>query len=394
MSTSNRVRAAFYATLVIFAANGLGFASWASRIPEVSRELKLDNAQLGALLFVAAVGSLIALPLSGPLAARVGTRKTAYIGGAIFASGAVTLGLGLFAASVPLSAIGLFLFGAGNGVWDVAQNLEGAAVEVQMRRSVMAKFHAVFSAGAFLAAMIGAGLSALHVPVAWHLAGVGVVVLVTVIIAPRYFLADPHPNPSGALEAKSHSRTAWVEARTLLIGLVVLGAALTEGSANDWIAKAAVEGLGQQAWAGSLIFAAFILSMTAVRFFGGRLIDRYGRLPVLYVSMGSAIIGLLLFSLSPWLWMALLGVVLWGAGAALGFPTGMSAAADDPARAARRVSVVSTIGYVAFLAGPPAIGFLAQHVHIRPALLAVGAVLLLSFLVLPAAKELPGKRES
>lgn len=80
--------------------------------------------------------------------------------------------------------------------------------------------------------------------------------------------------------------------------------------------------------------------------------------------------------------------MLWGAGAALGFPTGMSAAADDPLRAAKRVSVVSTIGYIAFLAGPPIIGFLGDHFTLRPALLAIGAVMVLSILVVPAARPL------
>jgi MFS family permease len=131
--------------------------------------------------------------------------------------------------------------------------------------------------------------------------------------------------------------------------------------------------------------------MTTVRYVGGSFIDRFGRVPVLYASLGASLLGLVVFVFGPGIWVAGIGAVLWGAGAALGFPMGMSAAADDPARAAARVSVVSTIGYVAFLAGPPVIGFLGDQSTIRLALLAVGVVVLASLVTAPAARPLPAK---
>src|SRR5690606_17244303 len=98
------------------------------------------------------------------------------------------------------------------------------------------------------------------------------------------------------------------------------------------------------------------LAMTIMRFGGTALLDRYGRLVVLRLCAGLALVGLLIFGLSPSLPLAFVGVMIWGAGAALGFPVGISAASDDPAHAAVRVSVVATIGYSAFLAGPPVLG--------------------------------------
>ena len=98
-----------------------------------------------------------------------------------------------------------------------------------------------------------------------------------------------------------------------------------------------------------------------------------------------ALVGLLAFGLGPSVGLAIVAIVLWGFGAALGFPVGMSAAADDPARAAARVSVVSSIGYVAFLAGPPLLGALADHVGVRHALLTIVAPLVLSLLLAPVA---------
>jgi MFS family permease len=129
--------------------------------------------------------------------------------------------------------------------------------------------------------------------------------------------------------------------------------------------------------------------MTGMRLLGTGLLDRYGRVAVLRLCALLSICGLLLFALVPSLPFALVGVVLWGAGAALGFPVGMSAASDDPLRAAARVSVVSTIGYTAFLAGPPLLGMLAAQVGYRHALLAIIVPVLVGLFVLPAAAPLP-----
>lgn len=187
--------------------------------------------------------------------------------------------------------------------------------------------------------------------------------------------------------------SAWLEPRTLLIGLVVLAAALTEGAGNDWLSLAVVDGFDRTDEIGALSFGIFVAAMTLMRFLGTGLLDRFGRVAVLRLCAGLALVGLLVFGLVPasMLWLALVGAVLWGMGAALGFPVGMSAASDDPLRAAARVSVVSTIGYTAFLAGPPLLGLLAEHVGYRHALLAIAVPIVIGLLVVNAAA--PVRRE-
>ncbi|MHA7177264.1 MFS transporter [Arthrobacter sp. Sr24] len=389
------VRAATIATFAVFAINGFVFASWAARIPAVTRILDLTSGQMGLLLLTIAAGSVIALPAAGTVVGRVGTASTVRIGGFSLAFGGLIVSIALAQHNVALTAVGLFFFGIGIGLWDVAQNIEGADVERHLRRTIMPQFHGGFSGGALVGALVGAGLSAINVSMPAHLLAIVTVVVLAMIFVPKYFLPDVAQSgsqsgenqPSGVTVPKG--RSAWGEKRTLLVGLVVLGAALTEGSANDWIAKAAVDGLGSSEAEGAIMFAVFVASMTLFRFFGGRLIDQFGRVPVLYGSLGSALLGLIIFVLAPNMLLAGVGAVLWGAGAALGFPMGMSAAADDPARAAARVSVVSTIGYVAFLAGPPLLGFLGDHVTIRWALLAIAVAIVASILTAPAAKPLP-----
>lgn len=387
------LKAAAVATFLVFGINGLVFATWAARIPAVTETLNITSGQMGTLLLCTAVGSLLALPTAGLVVGRIGTANTVRFGGVLAAAAGVGIALSLSLESIPGTAIALFFFGIAIGLWDVSQNIEGADVEHKLRRTIMPQFHAAFSGGAFVGALIGAGLSNLGVDLPLHLLVIaGVVVLVT-MIAPRHFLPHvPAATPEGeAKQAKGPS--AWRDSRTLLIGVVVLGATLTEGAGNDWIAKASVDGLGTSESTGALMFALFVLAMTAMRFLGGRVIDKYGRVAVLRASMAAAAAGLGLFVLAGNVWVAAVGAALWGVGAALAFPMGMSAAADDPKHAAARVSVVSTLGYISFLAGPPLLGYLGDLTGIHLALLAIMAPIVLALLLAGAAKPLPAKAD-
>ncbi|GAA2135497.1 MFS transporter [Arthrobacter humicola] len=391
-ATEPQLKAAAGATFLVFGINGLVFASWAARIPAVTEILHITSGQMGTLLLCLAVGSLIALPTAGFVVGRIGTANTVRSAGLFAAAAGVGVALSLMAASVPGTAASLFLFGIGVGLWDVSQNIEGADVEHRLGRTIMPQFHAAYSGGAFVGALIGAGLSTLGVGLPEHLLVVAAIVAVLTTVAPRYFL--PHQADAGSAAGETgrgKAVSAWRDGRTLLIGVVVLGATLTEGAGNDWIAKAAVDGLGAEQSTGALMFAAFVLAMTAMRFFGGRAIDAYGRVAVLRASMAAAAAGLCLFVFAGTIWLAAAGAVLWGVGAALAFPIGMSAAADDPRKAAARVSVVSTLGYIAFLAGPPLLGFLGDATGIRTALLAIGIPILVALLLAGAAKPLPAK---
>ena len=166
---------------------------------------------------------------------------------------------------------------------------------------------------------------------------------------------------------------------------MVLAAAFTEGTANDWMAIAFVDGHHVAQAVGVIALAVFLSFMTIGRILGVRLLARHGRVVVLRTLFGAAIVGCALVVFGH-LWLAFAGAALWGFGASLGFPVGMSAAADDPRRAALRLSVVSTIGYAAFLGGPPLLGFLGDHFGVLHALTAVGAISVLAAIVAPAAR--------
>ncbi|MDX6256390.1 MAG: hypothetical protein QOJ11_2724 [Frankiales bacterium] len=307
---------------------------------------------------------------------------------------AVTLGLALlviaagYKVGVLPVVVGLFLLGFANGAWDVAMNVQGALVERELGKAIMARFHAGFSLGTVAGALVGAVMVALRVPVTAHLAAVGLVIGVAVPVGVRRFIAD-HADPEAEHSAGPHPLAAWREPRTLLVGLFVLAFAFGEGTGNDWISVALIGGYHTSAALGTLGFAVFLVAMTAGRWVGPSLLDQYGRVPVIRVLAGAGAVGLGMFVFGGVTAVAFIGVLLWGAGVSLGFPVGMSAAADDAAKAAARVSVVASIGYCAFLGGPPLIGFLGQQFSVLHAVTAVGVLLALATVIAGAVRPLP-----
>lgn len=387
-----RVAAARNSVFVVFALAGVAFAAFASRIADSKAELGLSAGELGLTLFAASAGSLTALPSAGRVAGRIGAAHTILVGMVLG-----FVGLVIVAAAVDvtqsrwLMAVGLYFLGMGIGLWDVAMNLEGAAVERLLARTVMPHFHAAFSGGTVLSALIGAGMSWGGIPLLAHFLGTIAVSMVLGLWALRSFL--PREVEVGSEESAADGTadaqrpgSAWLEPRTLMIGLVVLAAAFTEGTANDWIAVGFVEGHGLPAWAGVLAFASFLSFMTVGRLVGTELLDRYGRVPVLQVTFAMAAVGSVMVIFGN-VWVAYLGTAVWGVGASLGFPVGMSASADDPARAAARMSVIATIGYTAFIAGPPLLGFLGDQFTVLKALMAVTVMVAAAMLVIPATRE-------
>ncbi|PZA20769.1 MFS transporter [Modestobacter versicolor] len=377
------------AVYVAFIGAGFAFASWASRIPQVRDRLDLDPAALGLVLLALAAGSVIALPLAGTLIGRIGSQRTVVVMALTLAAALGVIALGSVS-TVAVLAVGLFVMGFANGAWDVAMNVQGAVVERHLGRVVMSRFHAGFSFGTVAGALLGAAMVALGVPVPAHLTGVAVLVAVAVPLAARAFVPDVDTGTDGEPAPQGSALAAWREPRTLLVGVVVLAFSFAEGTANDWLGVALIDDHGTSETVGTLGFALFLTAMTLARWFGGSLLDRYGRVPVVRLLAGLAVVGLLLFVFgSPT--VAFLGALLWGAGASLGFPTGMSAAADDPARAAARVSVVASIGYCAFLAGPPLIGLLGQQVTVLRALTVVAVLLGIAVLVAGSLRPLPAE---
>jgi MFS family permease len=382
------------AVFAVFALNGLGLSSWMARVPVIRDALGATTAQMGWIVFSIAVGSILGLTFASHVLARIGSRVTITGCLVLGASGLAVIGLGSSgAAHVVLVVAGLAMLGAAMGMCDVAMNVEGAAVEQELGRTVMPLFHAAFSGGTILGAGIGALSEYADVPTLAHFIAIAVVLVVGIFVCARFLHLDAvgaEAVADGTAEPQPDWRARlaiWTDRRTLLIGLIVLGMAFAEGSANDWLALATVDGHHVANSTGAVVYGIFVTAMTFARIVGVRVLDRFGRVPVLRGSALLAAAGLVGVIFIPQVWLASVAVVAWGFGSALGFPVGMSAAADDSRTAAARVSVVATIGYLAFLVGPPSIGILGGSVGLLRALLLVLVLVAVAGLASPAARE-------
>ncbi|MEV4482598.1 MFS transporter [Micromonospora coxensis] len=390
------VLAARTGVAVVFALNGLAVASWFARVPAVRESLGLSPGRLGLLLLAMSVGAMLALPTAGLVAQRLGAARAVVFATVLVSLGLVVVGLSAgVAGSLPGVAVGLFALGYGSGTCDVAMNVEGAAVERRLGRTIMPRFHAAWSLGSVAGAGLGAGAARLGVPIAVHLGVLAAVVLGGTLLGARAFLPAQRPEPgeAGAKARRGGLLAAWREPRTLLVGALVMVMAFTEGTANDWVAVAFIDGYGVSEATGAAVFAVFVAGMTLGRTVGTIAIDRWGRVPVLLGTILLAAAGAGLAVLAGNGPVAIVGVALWGLGASLGFPVGMSAAADDEDRAPHRVSVVAAIGYTAFLAGPPLLGLLGDRVGTLRALLVVPLLLIPTLALVPATRP-PAHRSS
>jgi HAD superfamily hydrolase (TIGR01509 family) len=342
-----------------FFADGLVVGSWAARIPAVQREAELTSSELGLALFAMALGALVAMPLAGWLGDGIGTRVVTV---AALVGGTVTLVGASFATGLGPLAAALLGLGGAVGLLNVAANAQGLALERLYRRPILSSFHAAFSTGG----LAGAGLGALA-------AGAGV--------APRaHFGALALALATGALVA-GRALLPPVTCRTptpILArpprGLLLLGAAafftlLAEGAAVDWSAVYLSHSLEATAVAAALGYAAFSLAMAGSRAVGDRLHARFG--PVALVRGGGALAasGIALALMVGSIPTALAGFAAMGAGLGVVVPVLFRAAGSTPGvTAGAGIAAVSTIGWLGFLAGPPAIGLAADTVGLRTAL--------------------------
>lgn len=373
------------ALVALFFLPGFSLASWVTRTPAVRDRLGASTQEMGLVLFGLSVGAMAGVLSSAPLVARQGTRTVIAGGMAMVAVALLTIAAGAGLGMAPVVALGLCFFGFGAGAMEVALNIEGAEVEARSGRPLMSALHGCFSLGALIGALVGIVLTAGDVPVVWHLC------LVALAVAPAAAAAIRHVPPGfGRAAARTEGSAAgarlWRDPRLIGIGLIVLAMALAEGAAHDWLPLIMVDGHGLSEAAGSLVFAGFAGAMTLGRFLGNAAIARFGRVAMARTSAVSAATGLGLVILSSSPWLAGMGVVLWGLGAALGFPIAMSAAAESGPEPTARVGLVATAGYVAFLVGPPLLGFVGEHAGLRGAMVIVLAAVTLAFALAPALR--------
>lgn len=338
----------------VFCVHGLVFASWAAHIPSVKAALHLGNAGLGLALLGTPLGSVAAIVIVAPALARFGSRRTVPV--ALVGYGLAGVAVGLSRSPAALFAA-LAVWGAFQGALDVAMNTQGIAVESAVGRPIMSGLHAAWSLGSFAGAGIGALAVAAGVSLTAQLLVLGPLATAAALAVPGRLLSDrPHPTPGrtiGPLQVLRHPAV-------IVLGLIALAGMLCEGAATDWSAVYLRGTLGAAPGLAGSAFAVFAAAMVAVRLSGDRLLAALPARVLLPALACVATLGLALALVVAAPVAALIGFACLGIGLGLVVPTAFSAAGRiQGIPTASALSMVSAIGWVGFVGGPPVIGRLA-----------------------------------
>ncbi|MHA7262441.1 MFS transporter [Arthrobacter sp. TMN-37] len=373
------------ALLVAFAVGGFALSSWATRLPAIRASLSLEHAELGLVLLAPTVGSAVGLAGAPVLLRAVGARWALL--GMVSAAG---VGMAIAGCAVGVGDVtgflaGLGLAGFGIGAVDILINIDGATVERLAHRSLLPLLHAAWPAGAVVGAGLGAACAASGIPPQAQLLVQGLLVLAAGVVMVRAV-----PGGSRGLRRRrvlpAQRRVPIgrvLDARLLAVGVVMFAAEFGEGAANSWLSVAVRDAFEQSEAFAAAVVGVYAAAQVVVRVAGGPLVDRFGRAAVIRATTAVGSAGVLLIVLDLGVPAGVAGVVLWSVGVSMGFPLGMSAAAEGPNGPAR-VSAVAGLGYIANLISPPLIGFLAAGFDILTAFWPLVVLFALSAVLAPA----------
>ncbi|MBB3457023.1 fucose permease [Rhizobium sp. BK313] len=356
------------AVSLLFLMNGFTVGCWAPKIPEFAERLQLTKFELGLMILVFGLGSLVMMPMAGAQIAGRGSKIVVKAFAVLLLPMLLALTI---TQSVWTAAIAIFLFGGFIGAMDVAMNANAVSVEQSMHRAIMSSCHAFWSLGGLIGSAIG-GFLISHWGVLGHAeAATALSVLFLAVAWPMILSDQPHPD-----EAKPKARLPLIPLPWLL-GMMALFCMIPEGAVLDWSALYLSQEKAASVTLSGFGFAAFSLTMATMRFAGDFVRDRLGAVKTLRVCTVFAIVGMLLAALAPNAILAIIGFALCGIGISNMVPIAFSAAGNIPGlQPGIGISVVTTMGYSGMLVAPSAIGFAAEHVGFSPVLMALPVLLL------------------
>lgn len=363
-------RRARWAVTVYFALTGAGLATWTARIPEIKRDLGLDDGQVTLALFSVAAGSVLAMQVAGRLADRFGSERVMGPAGVLLAASLLVPG---FAGSLPVLLAGLLAFGAGHGTVDVSMNAQALLVQRRYGRPIVSTFHAMFSVGGLLGAGAGALAAHLGIGVGTHFAVVAAVTGVLLVVARRALVESEHVR-SGPQARGGRG----VPGAIVFLGVLAFFCSLGEGSMADWSPLYLSDVLDSGPAVAAVGYAVFSAAMATFRFLGDRLVSRFGPVALVRGCGLIAGVGLGAALLVHQEVAAIIGFGLFGVGLSCIIPQVFNAAGSrDPSRSARDLAQVSTLGYGGLLAGPVVIGLVTQSFGLTVGLAVPAALALL-----------------
>ncbi|MGO6972445.1 MFS transporter [Rhizobium leguminosarum] len=361
------------AVSLLFLMNGFVVGCWAPKIPDFAERLALTKFELGLMILVFGVGSLVMMPIAGAQIAKHGSRIVVQV----LAVCVLPLLLALtLSPNVLTGAISLFLFGGFIGAMDVAMNANAVSVEKSMRRAIMSSCHAFWSLGGLIGSGLG-GIVISKLGILGHAQLATVLAAIFVAVAWPMILADP-PHP----DTKKEKTKLPMVPLPWLLGLMALFSMVPEGAVLDWGALYLRQEMGASVALSGLGFAAFSGTMAAMRFAGDLVRDRLGGVKTLRICTLFAIVGMLLAGLAPNAELAILGFAFCGIGISNMVPIAFSAAGNIPGlKPGIAISVVTTMGYSGMLVAPSLIGFVAEHIGFAVVFMALPVLLIVVLLL-------------
>jgi MFS family permease len=358
------LRSARIATFTYFILCGTLMGTWVVHIPATEQQVGISHATLGGLLVLLGLGAFAGMQVAGRLTDRLGSRVVVPAAGALCGA---TLALPGLAREPWTLAAALLVFGFFNGCLDVSMNAHAVHVEKAYARPVMSAFHAAFSVGGVLAAVIAAGTSGIGLSPAVALAAMGAI---GILIALGAFNLLLHTGTATATASSPSKRSSRAGRQIWILATLALMIMLCEGAANDWSALHLKDVLGAPASTAAFAYGTFAAAMTLGRLLADRVSARFGAMAVLRYGAALAAVGITIVALCPWIWAAFAGWALFGLGLSGCVPQLFSAAGHaDPTVAGTNVSRVAGLGYVGMLAGPAVIGWMTHIVALNHAFL-------------------------
>jgi MFS family permease len=335
---------------IYFLLSGFCFASWASRIPTIKMLYNLNDAQLGNLLLVLPISSLVGLPISGWLVSKFDSRLPLIFSFVLFSIALVLIGI---SNSLILLVIALFLFSFNMRILNIAVNTQSLVVQKSFPKKIIGSFHGVWSAGSLLGVGFSTLMVKMNVSIEHHFICVAVFSLVFASGAYPFLLKnDKSPHGNKIIIGKP-------DKFIMLLGIIIFFAAVCEGGMFDWSGVYFKEVVKEDIF--TLGYLIFMLFMTLSRFFSDALMERIGMEKLYILSSTLIASGILTAIIFPYFWTALVGFSIVGMGVAAIFPmTFMLAGSSKKYSAGMAISIITTYAIAGMLIGPPLLGYMAH----------------------------------
>ncbi len=373
------------AASAFFFLQGLTFASWTSRIPDIKNALNLSEASLGSILFALPMGQLTAMFISGLLVNRFGSRRMLSISAILYPT--ALIGLGLVTSSWQLAAA-LYVFGMTANLTNISVNTQGIGVERIYGRTIMPTFHGLWSLAGFIGGILCTLMVNIGISTFWHFVIINAIAI-TIVLSMQGLLLPRDATPVKKGDNEKKKGFTKPDRYIVLLGIIVFGSMICEGTMFDWSGVYFEKIVKPHKDLIRLGYIAYMSTMALGRFSAEKLVKKLGIIPMLRSSGVIIAIGLLLAVVFPYLLTSTIGFLLVGLGTSSVVPLCYSLAGKSKIMSPGiAITTVSTIGFLGFLIGPPIIGYIAELLSLRWSFVVIAIIGLTTTLIAPQLQKI------